>query len=69
MLLLSYLIHFKLTDTALNGFAFVSMNGITVTLRVRVDIISKKLVDSFKLNKTGWSLAFNINGNMGQVQV
>ena len=47
----------------------VGMNGLPVKLRVRIDIISEKLIGSFGFNRTGWSLAFDVNGNMGQVQV
>ena len=46
-----------------------SMNGLFVKLRFRIDIIGEKLISSFGFNRTGWSLAFNVNGNIGQVQV
>ena len=45
------------------------MNGLPVTLRVKIDIIDEKLIGSFEFNRTGWSLAFGIDGNVGQVQV
>ena len=64
LLLLSRLVHFKLTNTVPNRFFLVSMNGLPVNLRVRIDIIGKKLTGSFTFNRTGWGLAFGVDVNM-----
>ena len=67
LLLLSRLVLFKLTDTILDKFFLVSMNGLPVNLRVRIDIIDEKIINFVRFNQTGWSLAFSVNGNMGLV--
>ena len=56
-------------DNLRNGFLLVSMNGLLVNSRVKIIIISEKLIDSFKFDRTNWSLAFCVNSNMGQVRV
>ena len=40
------------------------MNGLPVHPKVRI-IISKKLISSFRLYRTGWGLALGVNSEMG----
>ena len=53
LLLLSRLVLFKLTDTILDKFFLVGMNGLPVNLRVMIDIIDEKIISSFRFNRTG----------------
>lgn len=69
LLFLDYLVHLKLMDAILDGFFLVSINGLPINLMVRIDIINEKFIGSFRFNRTGWILAFGVNGDMGQVQV
>ena len=67
--LLNRLVPFKLTGTIPNRFFLVSRGSISVTLRVGVSFIGKKLVTSFGVDRLGWSLGLGIDRDVGKVQV
>ena len=53
MPLLHNLIPLKMTGGNLDGFLLLKLAGISVTLRVRIGVISKELVGSFGVDGLG----------------
>jgi len=63
------LIPLRMTGGNLNEFLLLKLAGISVTLRVRIGVISKELIGSFEANKLGWSLSLGVDGNVWKVQI
>lgn len=65
LLLLNCLNHLRLTNIGLDSFFLICLSNLSITMRVKVSIINKKIVGSLGFNGTGCGLAFGINGYVG----